>query len=479
MNLRTPLFWLGTLLSVATPALAFDPEPGFASLFDGQTLAGWESPDRSYWSVQDGAITGTISREHPCAVNQYLVWKGGDLADFELKLNSRVRGEGGINNGFQFRSRLLPDHDIAGYQVDNNLQTDWLVRLYDEFGRHTLAWRGQRTVFDAEGRPTSTDLPAAKGAAWFRLEDWHEYDLRCEGPHLTLKVDGRLAAEVVDNDPRRQDLCGVLGLQLHSGPPTVAQFKDIRLKVLKAAPAGGRPKPKTEPARDAVFAQALGHWDLGTGGHGGARPLTYRGSLDQAELDLLADGPGAIPNARVARLGGGYFDAGRELNATGEQVTVYLRARDPAGRWEYALLVKRGGHESVNFNLFSVDLGGTPGPDIGFEVHTKRGFAMVSFPVSRIDPLAWHDLVGRYDGQTIEILCDGKVMAQKNWKGGPLTQNEEPLLIGAETDAGRVVRNFHGEIEEAAVWPRALGEAELATLMRKDRIESDVALVPE
>ncbi len=473
MNLQTFALWSVALGAAATGCLASDLEPGFQALFDGKTLDGWESPDMSYWSVEDEAITGRITREHPCAVNQYLVWRGGDLADFELKLKSRVRGEGGINNGFQFRSRLLPDHDIAGYQVDNNLQTDWLVRLYDEFGRHTLAWRGQRTVFDPAGRPTSTDLPEAKGPAWFRLEDWHEYDLVCEGPHLTLKVDGRLAAEVMDNDPRRRDLCGILGLQLHSGPPTVAQFKDVRLKVLKAAPADGRPKPKPDPARTGLFDGALGHWDLGTGGHGGARPLVYRGSLDQAELDVLADGPGAISHARVARLGGGYFDAGKELNAPGEQVTAYLRARDPVGRWEYALLAKRGGHEIVNFNLFSVDLGGTPGPDIGFEIHTERGFVLVSFPVSRIDPLAWHDLVGRYDGQRVELLCDGKVMARKRWRGGPLTENEEPLLIGAETDAGRVVRNFQGEIEEAAVWPRALDDAELASLMRKDRIGSD------
>ena len=87
----------------------------FRPLFDGKTLAGWETPDPSYWTVEDGAITARITKEHPCTVNQYLVWRGGELADFELKLKSRVNGEGGINNGFQFRSRLLPDHDVCGY----------------------------------------------------------------------------------------------------------------------------------------------------------------------------------------------------------------------------------------------------------------------------------------------------------------------------------------------------------------------------
>lgn len=461
------------VLPIATAALfawlacaAATNEPGFKPLFDGRTLTGWESPDMTYWSVEDGAITGRISPEHPCSVNQYLVWSGGDLADFELKLRSRLRGEGGINNGFQFRSRLLPDHDIAGYQVDSNLQTDWLVRLYDEFGRHTLAWRGQRTVFDELGRPTHGDIAEAKGPAWFRLEDWHEYHLICEGPHLTLKMDGRLAAEVIDNDPRRRDLTGVLGLQLHSGPPTLVQFKDIRVKILKPASAAGRDRVKPDPARTTLLDQALGWWDLGAGGHGAARQLTYRGSLDHGELDVLADGTGAVPHARVARLGGGWFDAGKTLGTPSNAVTVYLRARDPEGRWNQALLAKRGGPDTANFNLFSADIEGTPGADIGFEVRTESGFARVSFPVAQIDATAWHDLVGRYDGGKIEIVCDGRVMAAKPWTGGRLLMNEEPLLIGAETDAGKATRHFQGELEEAAVWSWALSDAEMATLRR-------------
>src|SRR3989442_15873210 len=156
--------------SVTWPArcLGAEAERGFESLFDGHTLEGWESPDMSYWSVEEGSIAGRITSEHPCTVNQYLVWKGGELGDFELKLKSRVRGEGAVNSGFQFRSRLLPDHDIAGYQVDNNLQTDWLVRLDDEFGRHTLAGRGHRTVFHTGGKPLHSAIPDAKGTAWFK-----------------------------------------------------------------------------------------------------------------------------------------------------------------------------------------------------------------------------------------------------------------------------------------------------------------------
>jgi hypothetical protein len=207
-------------------------ENDFQELFDGKTLDGWKAVDMTYWSVEDGAITGKITQTHPLQENLYLIWQGGELADFELKLKSRVFGSRDINNGFQFRSRELPNHDVAGYQVDNNLNTDWLVRLYDEHGRHDLALRGQHTVFDELGKAQITKILEAKGAPWFKLEEWHVYHLICEGPHLTLKVNGRLAAEVIDNDLRQRDLSGILALQLHTGPPTTVQFKDIQLKVL-------------------------------------------------------------------------------------------------------------------------------------------------------------------------------------------------------------------------------------------------------
>lgn len=223
----------GLAIAIARPIVA--AEAGFKNLSDGKTLDGWKAADMSYWSVEDGAITGKITPKHPLKENLYLIWQGGELADFELKLKSRVFGTKDINNGFQFRSRKLPNHDVAGYQVDNNLNTDWLVRLYDEHGRHTLAWRGQRTVYDESGKATNSDIAEAKGAPWFKLEEWHEYHLICEGPRVTLKVDGRLAAEVIDNDPSQRDLSGILGLQLHTGPPTTAQFKDIQLKILKSA----------------------------------------------------------------------------------------------------------------------------------------------------------------------------------------------------------------------------------------------------
>jgi len=218
------------------PSTSAQPTVEFVPIFDGKTLKGWETPDVSYWSVEDEAITAKITAAHPCTVNQYLVWEGGALDDFELKLTFRMISKENVNGGFQFRSKVLPDHDVAGYQVDNNTGTPWLVRLYDEHGRHTLAFRGKRAEIGSDGKITHHEIPGATGKPDFRLDEWHTYHLIARGPHLSLKVNGKLVAEVHDGDPKQRDLSGILALQLHSGPPMTVQFKNILLKRLKPTP---------------------------------------------------------------------------------------------------------------------------------------------------------------------------------------------------------------------------------------------------
>jgi len=241
-------------------ALATAQDDGFKPISDGKTFDGWKAADMSFWTIEDGALTAKITKEHPLPANLYLIWQGGELADFELKLKSRVFGSPKINNGFQFRSRELPNHDIMGYQMDNNLDTPWLVRLYEEHGRHTLAWRGERTVIDESGKMTKEQIAEAQEPADFKLEDWHEYHLTCVGPKLTLKVNGKLMAETTDHDPIHFAAQGILAMQLHTGPPTIAQFKDIRLKILKPAFVKAKPQPAESKPGGTLADKTLVAW---------------------------------------------------------------------------------------------------------------------------------------------------------------------------------------------------------------------------
>jgi hypothetical protein len=459
---KSHLLIFAMIAGLASPAA--EQDDGFKSIFDGQSLAGWETPDLSYWTVEEGAITGRITIDHPCTINQYLVWKGGELADFEMKLKSRLQGEGGINNGFQFRSRLLPDHDICGYQVDNNLQTPWLVRLYDEFGRHTLAMRGERTVFDSRGMRSTSNIEEATGPAWFRLEDWHEYHLICIGPKIILRVDGKPAAEVEDLDVRRQELQGIFALQLHSGPPTLVQFKDVRLKILKpAAKPQAPPFSESSRHRTDLLEQASAWWALDSGGHGAKPILRHIPGWERFELNVKSEGPGARPGAKVVLMDGAYFEAGPIPGFGEKELTLFLRARDARGDWNAALISMGKAPDTVAFAMFGKDLPETAGPDLAFEVRTSAGLARISFPWSDEHKTSWHDLVARYDGRELVLFCDGRLMARKSQQGA-LLKSDAPLLIAAELGDGKIERHFHGELEEAAVWSRALSDEEFKAI---------------
>ena len=61
---------------------------------------------------------------------------------------------------------------------------------------------------------------------------------------------------------------------------------------------------------------------------------------------------------------------------------------------------------------------------------------------------AWHTVKGIYDGQKMSLVCDGKVLVQKEYKGA-INQTEAPITFGANSDiSGRL---FPGYIASASV----------------------------
>ncbi len=87
----------------------YENSDGWISLFDGQTLNGWDGDPR-FWSVKDGAIYVEPTCEKPTGTI-YLVWKGGEPGDFMLKFESK--GTGNVNGGVQFRSYMTADDNVA------------------------------------------------------------------------------------------------------------------------------------------------------------------------------------------------------------------------------------------------------------------------------------------------------------------------------------------------------------------------------
>ncbi|RPI87877.1 MAG: DUF1080 domain-containing protein, partial [Planctomycetaceae bacterium] len=217
-----------TVCGLSASAVAQDLEPGFKSLFSGKDLAGWDGNPK-FWSVRDGAITGQTTKENPTEGNTFLIWRDGNVDDFELRLSFKIVGG---NSGIQYRSKDHGNWVVGGYQADFEAGETYSGILYEERGRGILALRGQKTTIPAGGKP---ELIATLGdtkdiQAVIKKEDWNDYTILAEGNQLTHIINGRVTAQVTDHDAKARAASGILALQLHAGPPMTVQFKNIRIR---------------------------------------------------------------------------------------------------------------------------------------------------------------------------------------------------------------------------------------------------------
>jgi hypothetical protein len=204
-------------------------------IFDGKTLNGWSAPDMSYFSVEDGAITGTTTKEHNPPYNQFIVWQAGTVSNFELKFKFRLFGAK-ANSGMQFRSIVKDQGLVWGYQADIAMSGPYLGGIWDEYGpRRSLAARGESNVIDETGRKTTSRFAAAETLLKnINLQAWNEYHIIADGPHITLKLNGQKTAELIDRESGKAAASGVLAMPIIPGEPMKVQYKDIRLKRLDA-----------------------------------------------------------------------------------------------------------------------------------------------------------------------------------------------------------------------------------------------------
>lgn len=223
----------------ATPAPAPDPEAGFVSIFDGTTLTGWDG-DPKYWRVEDGAIVGEITPETIVQRNTFIIWRGGEPGDFELKLEYRISGSG--NSGVNYRSIQLTDApwSLAGYQADIDGESRGeppfrhTGQNYEERGRTFLARRGEIVRVDANAQPQVIGSLGDRQAlaAFIKPGDWNEYHLIARGAVLTHILNGHVMSVVVDDDAKNRRAAGLIGVQVHVGPPMKVEFRRLRLKSL-------------------------------------------------------------------------------------------------------------------------------------------------------------------------------------------------------------------------------------------------------
>lgn len=210
---------------------AEDSSSGFASLFNGVDLTVWEG-DAEAWAVRNGAITCLGSS----AKKNWLIWRGGEPGDFELRLRFEfVKG----NSGVQLRSTEVEKEQVRGYQaevVERAKMGMWHHSLMPAEHRHYLSTAGQRVRIDAaEEEIVEQVADAAEVQATYHESKWNDLVIVASSLRLVQSINGVVFSDLIDQEQPFATKTGIIAFQDH-GKGSVAQFKDIRLKKFPVKP---------------------------------------------------------------------------------------------------------------------------------------------------------------------------------------------------------------------------------------------------
>ena len=219
---------------------------GFEQIFDGTTMKNWDG-DPAFWRAENGMLVGQTTDANALKENTFIIWRGGEPGDFELKLEYRMSS---TNSGIQFRSTHIPPGTtqgargpqtiagkwvLKGYQADIDHENQYTGMIYEERGRGFLMQRGQAVYVGPDAKPRmigdlERTVDELKGL--IKPGDWNHVHLIARGNTLVNIVNGHVTAILVDDDVKGRALKGLLGFQIHVGPPMKIEFRNILLKSL-------------------------------------------------------------------------------------------------------------------------------------------------------------------------------------------------------------------------------------------------------
>jgi len=225
----------------------FNEHAGWVSLFDGKTLNGWSGDEN--WKVEDGAIVIESTCEKPTGT-VYLVWQGGEPADFELKLE--MKGTGNINGGVQYRGWIVPPNpgrggggrgqqaepcpsgqprgtppsaaseakwNMAGPQYDFDAGNRYPGQFYEQAtGRGIVAFKGQvvRTEEGKNPRLLATLGDPATIDSYYKPNDWNQEHIVAIGNQMTHLLNGHVMSILIDDDATKFHKSGLIGIEVEA-----------------------------------------------------------------------------------------------------------------------------------------------------------------------------------------------------------------------------------------------------------------------
>jgi hypothetical protein len=220
------------------PTTVKDDSLGFVSIFDGKTLNGWDG-DATFWRAENGILIGETTPDKVVKVNNFLIWRGGKVKDFEIKFDFKING---TNSGMQYRSVELPEVGkwiLKGYQADLDFTNLFTGNVHEERGRTghvVLARRGEVTrVVDG---PTFKSVAKIADPVLLRgvvnTNGWNSYHIIARGPIMIHIINNQVMSISIDEDSKNFVPEGLLGFQMHAGPPFIVQYKNILYKKIES-----------------------------------------------------------------------------------------------------------------------------------------------------------------------------------------------------------------------------------------------------
>jgi hypothetical protein len=220
---------------------------GWTSLFDGNTLAGWEG-DTNVWHAKDDAIVCQIDNAPQTRDGQtFLTLLNRQPKNFELTLDVKIEGVG-ADSGIQFRSyrttprsgSTLPQDPkwyVGGYQFDLDFVNIYNGQVAEgsQLGRGIIATRGQ-LVHAEKGK--TPELTAALGTpeelgGYYRINDWNHIHLIARDRVLIQIINGHVTGMLIDDDDQYFKAKGLIALQCAGKGSVRLSFRDLWLKEFK------------------------------------------------------------------------------------------------------------------------------------------------------------------------------------------------------------------------------------------------------
>jgi len=209
------------LCSILLNSSTFAKEP--QSLFDGQSLAGWEmaTSEKGFWKVENGTLIGENNGQGKA--DSTFLWSEKTYEHFEFRCLIKI-SDGAFNSGIQFRAQNKGGK-ISGYQADIGHPNLW-GKLFEEGGKE----RGQLSKGEAK-----------KIQSALNGKEWNEYLIRANGPIIQIFINGKEVANFLENEPSTP-YRGRLAIQLPNGASSRIELKDLTLTKLDGGvdPSDGR-----------------------------------------------------------------------------------------------------------------------------------------------------------------------------------------------------------------------------------------------